>query len=142
MRTFRNLAGEREGRGVEKSPRRLVAPIALRLVPLREHVGNTLDIEHAASIHLEHGMVGESVINWRLDVLLEGGLLLLALGTQRFDHLSDKTRQIALAVCRVLSAYDVIADEKRENRKQYLWETICHGSSANPRYRYSYRRRS
>lgn len=106
-----HLAGEREGRGIEKPPQGLVAPIMRRRLPLLQHIGNAVDVDDAGAIQRQDGVIRHLVGECRLAIPQEALRLHLALDLQRLHDLGDEAGQFPLGVGRVLTPDDVIGLE-------------------------------
>lgn len=111
LRVLRDAASKSKRRGIEETPAGLVAPVALRLFPLLEHVRDLLHADYLGAVHSHDGLVRSVVADRRSPITFELPVLSLPLDSERFDDLPDKAGKVPLQVERVLALDDCIARE-------------------------------
>lgn len=104
-------ADERERRSIEEPPRRPIAPIMRRLLPLLHHIWHPLDVDDTLAIQREDGVVRQLIRQPGVPIAVEDALLPLAVVTQRLHHFGDQAEQFTFGLCRVLASDDMFGME-------------------------------
>ena len=108
VRVLCHLARQSKGRGVEQSPRAVVAPVMRWVVVRVHHVTDAGQVDDTLAVHLHDCVIHHHVRQWQCLVPLVGQGLGLPCLAKRFDDFRHQPRQIALGVLGVSALDDVL----------------------------------
>ena len=111
LRIFSDTTFQCEGTCAEETPCRGIAPVMLRMLPLREHFRHAVDVDHSFLEHAHDCRIGCVIVEVGFLVREHLAMLHLALVCEWLHDLGNECGEFMLGACGVLALHDVIGDE-------------------------------